>query len=91
VRTQEEKLFLFGAINRTSKFAYGKFHDKAISQIVSGFLRSLIKAVPYKIHTVLTNNGAQFYDLPKNRLGPTARWRTHFFDKVCTPTVSTIV
>jgi len=31
VRTEEEKLYLFVAIDRTSKFVYGKFHDKAIS------------------------------------------------------------
>ncbi len=29
------------------------------------FLKALIKAVPYKIHTVLTDNGIQFTDLPK--------------------------
>lgn len=31
-------------------------------------------AVPYRIHTVLTDNGIQFADLPKNRKGP-ARFR----------------
>jgi hypothetical protein len=43
----------------------------------------LIKAVSYKIHTVHTDNGIQFTDLPKNRLGPTARWRAHMFDMLC--------
>jgi transposase InsO family protein len=43
----------------------------------------LITVVLYKIHTVLTDNGVQFCDLPKNRTGPTARWRTHMFDMAC--------
>jgi transposase InsO family protein len=44
---------------------------------------NLINAVPYKIHTVLTNNGIQFADIPKNRSGPTALWRGHPFDRGC--------
>jgi len=32
---------------------------------------------------VLTDNGIQFADLPKNRPGPTARLRGHPFDRAC--------
>ena len=28
--------------------------------VAAGFLKSLIRTVPYKIHTVLTDNGVQF-------------------------------
>ena len=45
--------------------------------------QALIKAVPYKIHTVLTDNGIQFADLAKNRSKPTAMWRGHPFDRAC--------
>src|SRR6202162_5073484 len=83
VRTEEGKLYLFVAIDRTSKFAYAELHEKANRLIATDFLKALIKAVPYKIHTVLTDNGIQFTDLPKNRLGPTARWRVHMFDMLC--------
>ena len=83
VRTEEGKLYLFVAIDRTSKFAYAELHEKANRWIATDFLKALIKAVPYKIHTVLTDNGIQFTDLPKNRLGPTARWRAHMFDMLC--------
>jgi hypothetical protein len=31
---------------------------------------------------VLTDNGIQFADLPKNRQGPTALLRSHSFDRV---------
>jgi hypothetical protein len=71
------KLYLFVAIDRTSKFAYAELHGKAKRQTASDFLKALIKAVPYKIHTVLTDNGIQFADLPKNRMGPIALWRGH--------------
>ena len=81
VRTEEGKLYLFVAIDRTSKFAYAELHEKAKRQTASDFLKALIKAVPYNIHTVLTDNGIQFADLPKNRMGPTVLWRGHIFDR----------
>jgi transposase InsO family protein len=47
------------------------------------FLAALIKAVPYRIHTLLTDNGIQFGDSIQHRSGPTARYRLHMFDCVC--------
>ena len=41
------------------------------------------EAVPYDLHTILTDNGIQFADLPKNRDGWTARMRVHRFDQIC--------
>jgi transposase InsO family protein len=49
----------------------------------AAFLEALLAAVPYRIHTVLTDNGIQFADLPKNRKGPTALLRGHPFDRIC--------
>ena len=46
----------------------------------SAFLEALIAAVPYKIHTVLTDNGIQFTFPPRYADGPTARYVTHMFD-----------
>jgi Integrase core domain len=65
------------------KFAYAELHEKANRWTATHFPKALIKAVPYKIHTVLTDNGIQFTDLPKNRLWLTARWRVHMFDMLC--------
>lgn len=56
VRTEEGKLYLFVAIDRTSKFAFAELYDKAGKMNAAKFLRHLIKAVPYVIHTVLTDN-----------------------------------
>jgi transposase-like protein len=83
VRTEEGKLHLFVAIDRTSKFAYAELHDRANRHTATAFLKALVEAVPYKIHTILTDNGIQFCDLPRHRSGPTARWRTHMFDLMC--------
>jgi hypothetical protein len=77
VRTAEGKLYLFVAIDRTSKFAFVELVEHADMRAAAAFLQALIAAVPYRIHTVLTDNGIQFADLPKNRKGPTARFRGH--------------
>lgn len=60
VRTEQGKLHLFVAIDRTSKFAFVELHEKATTRVSGDFLRHLIQAVPYTIHTVLTDNGIQF-------------------------------
>src|SRR6266404_8040181 len=83
VRTAEGKLYLFVAIDRTSKFAFVALHAKADRPTAVCFLEALIAAVPYRLHTVLTDNGIQFADLPKNRDGWTARYRVHRFDQIC--------
>src|ERR1700722_17841753 len=60
VRTEQGKLHMFVAIDRTSKFAFVELHEKATTAASREFLLRLIAAVPYKIHTVLTDNGIQF-------------------------------
>ena len=39
--------------------------------------------MPYKIHTVLTDNGIQFTVPPRYANGPTATYMTHMFDMRC--------
>ncbi len=77
VRTEEGKLYLFVAIDRTSKIAFAKLEREANRLTATAFLEALIDAIPYKIHTILTDNGIQFAYLPKNRNGPTARYAAH--------------
>jgi transposase InsO family protein len=83
VQTAQGKLFLFVAIDRTSKFAFAQLAEKANRVTASAFLTALIEAVPYKIHTVLTDNGIQFTFPPRYADGPTARYATHMFDIRC--------
>lgn len=60
VRTEQGKLHLFAAIGRTSKFTFVELYEKATTRVAADFLHHLIAAVPYKIHTVLTDNGIHF-------------------------------
>jgi transposase InsO family protein len=78
VQTAEGKLYLFVAIDRTSKFAFAQLHPKAGKMVAAQFLRDLVEAVPYRIHTVLTDNGIQF----TNRACDTYAFH-HIFDRVC--------
>lgn len=60
VQTAEGKLYLFFGINRTSKFAVTQLVDKAGRRTALELLEYLPKAVPYRIHTILTDNGIHF-------------------------------
>lgn len=78
VQTEEGKLRLFVAIDRTSKFAFVCLVESAGKMEAAQFLRDLIEAVPYRIHTVLTDNGAQFTPRKQDI------WdSTHIFDRAC--------
>ncbi len=78
VRTDEGKLYLFVAIDRTSKFVFAELYDRATRPNAVQFLRHLIAAVPYKIHTILTDNGILF----ANRRGDTYAFKL-LFDRIC--------
>ena len=78
VRTEEGKLYLFVAIDRTSKFAYVELLEQYGKMEAAQFLRNLIAIVPYHIHTVLTDNGIQFTNRKKDKWA----WG-HIFDRVC--------
>jgi transposase InsO family protein len=92
VQTAEGKLHLFVAIDRTSKFAFTELHARATTRIAADFLKALVAAVPYKIHTVLTDNGVQFTD-PKGETWSPADirqmiernqpFRAHAFEYAC--------
>ena len=78
VRTEEGKLYLFVAVDRTAKFAFAELHDRMTRTIAAGFLRRLIAVVPYKIHTVLTDNGIQFTNQERHKYA-----FLHLFDRIC--------
>ena len=78
VRTEEGKLYLFVAIDRTSKFTYVELHERQTKMIAAEFLRNLIAAVPYKLTHILTDNGIQFTNRKTDKYA-----FTHIFDRVC--------
>ena len=53
VRAEQGKLYMFVAIDRTSKLAFVELHEKAATRVSGDFLWHLIAAVPYKVHTEL--------------------------------------
>ena len=81
LRTAEGKLYLFVAIDRTSKFAVAQLVEKADRKTAWEFLELLLDAVPYRIHTILTDNGIQFAEQPRNR--NTIISRPMRFDMIC--------
>ena len=78
VATEEGKLHLFVAIDRTSKVAYAELHEKAKRATAVAFLRAVIAFFPYRLHTVLTDNGIQFTHRERDRYA-----FRHLFDRVC--------
>src|SRR6202049_1334457 len=92
VHTEEGRLYLLVAIDRTSKFAYVELHEKATTRVAADFLRALINVVPYKVHTVLTDNGTHFTTpgnkgstVPdiKHALATGEPFRAHAFEFAC--------
>jgi hypothetical protein len=55
--------------------------EKADRRTAWEFLEHLIKVVSYRIHTILTDNGIQFADQPRNT--NTAYCRQIRFDMIC--------
>jgi transposase InsO family protein len=86
LRLARGKLFMFLAIDRVSKFAHVGFFDANTKANGAAFLREVAEVFPYRIHTVLTDNGMAFADLPKDR-GRYPEFEAifggHVFDRVC--------
>jgi transposase InsO family protein len=78
VQTAEGKLYLFVAIDRTSKFAFVELHQKAGKMAAAAFLRNLVASVPYRLNIVLTDNGIQFTNHDRHIYA-----LEHIFDRVC--------
>jgi transposase InsO family protein len=66
------------AIDRPSTYAYAERHTEATKMVAAQFQRNLIAAGPYKIHTVLTDNGIQFTNRSRDHYA-----FGHVFERVC--------
>jgi transposase-like protein len=78
VQTEEGRQYLLVAIDRTSKVAFAELHPRAQRVVAAEFLRRVLDQLPYKVHTVLTDNGVQF--TPQAH-----QWLPggHSFDRIC--------
>ena len=79
LRSAEGKVPMVLAIDRLPKFAYVELHATAEMATGAAFLRGVVAAFPYQIHTVLTDNGVAFTNCASTR------WDTmvHPFDRIC--------
>jgi transposase InsO family protein len=75
------KFYLFVAIDRVSKMVVARLYQNQTAENSIKFLNEVIELFPYKIHRILTDNGAQFtYELLLKHLRPK---RFHPFDLLC--------
>ncbi|ROT93427.1 IS481 family transposase [Altererythrobacter sp. FM1] len=80
LRYEGGKAFIYVAVDRTSKLVFARIYRRATKLIAAGFLKALIRWVPYKIHTILTDNGVQFIQRERGAKGLTF---PHIFGRVC--------
>ena len=82
LRVEARKLYLFVGIDRICKYVYVELHERMTQSAAVSFLKNLIADVPFKIHRILTDNGAQFtYALLAEHLQP--KNKIHPFDALC--------
>ena len=67
IRIGKEPLYLFVAIDRTTKFAYAKLYERENRDNAADFLKKLISEFPYPIKIILTDNGIQFTNRAKDK------------------------
>ncbi|RQH08319.1 IS481 family transposase [Paraburkholderia dinghuensis] len=77
------KQHMFVAVDRVAKFTHVAFFDRATKANGAQFMRQVINAFPYRIHTVLTDNGVAFTEQERYRGGVTHAGIGHIFERVC--------
>jgi transposase InsO family protein len=84
-RLNKQPAYVFLAIERTTRFVRVEIIPDRSAVTVAACLEAFLKAFGHPVHTILTDNGAEFTD----RFGA-ARWRprdqgtgAHPFDRVC--------
>lgn len=78
VHMEEGRVYLFVAIDRTSKVAFAELHSRATKMLAAEFLRRVLTALPYKVNKMLTDNEMHL----GNMLRQIYAWR-HIFNRVC--------
>lgn len=78
IRIGKDKLYIFVAIERNSKFVFAKIYNQKTIENSIAFLQLLIEKIPFKIHRILTDNGIEFtYNLLIKCN------KKHAFDEIC--------
>src|SRR3546814_15037292 len=64
----------------TVMLVFARIYRKATKLAAAAFLNVLTRTVPYRIHTILTDNGVQF--VPRYQ-GVSQTWIGHIFGRTC--------
>jgi transposase-like protein len=59
---ERRKSYAFVAIDRATRYVYVEIHQRRDGQTSAGFLKRFLAHFPYDVHTILTDNGAEFTD-----------------------------
>src|SRR5213075_2841242 len=83
---ERRKSYAFVAIDRATRYVYVEIHQRRDAKTSAGFLKRFLAHFPHRVHTILTDNGAEFTDRfavdMKNK--PPGRPSGHHpFDLVC--------
>ena len=79
---EDKRRYLFVAIDRATRWVFVAIYPEKTAANARRFLRSLIEAAPFRLHTILTDNGKEFTDrfITRGERTPTG---THAFDELC--------
>jgi transposase InsO family protein len=83
---ERRKSYVFVAIDRATRYVYVEIHSRRDADTSAGFLRRFLAHFPYPIHTILTDNGAEFTDrfaVDMKNKPPGKPSGKHPFDVIC--------
>jgi transposase InsO family protein len=78
--------YAFVAIDRATRYVYLEIHSRRDGATATGFLKRFLAHFPYEVHTILTDNGAEFTDrfaVDKKDKPPGRPSGNHPFDQLC--------
>jgi transposase-like protein len=59
---ERRKSYVFVAIDRVTRYVYVEIHRRRDAKTSAGFLKRFLAHFPHPVHTILTDNGAEFTD-----------------------------
>lgn len=59
---RRKRAYVFVAIDRASRYVYVEIHHNRTAATAQAFLGRFLEQFPYKVHTILTDNGSEWTD-----------------------------
>ncbi|MGY3133365.1 IS30 family transposase [Bradyrhizobium sp. USDA 4501] len=83
---QRRTSYAFVAIDRATRYVFVEVHSRRDGATATGFLKRFLADFPHQVHTILTDNGAEFTDrfaVDKKNKPPGKPSGDHPFDQLC--------